>query len=206
MFKRLNTGGANLSPQEIRNCSSRMFGDPGIAFYSFVVELASDENFHACAELLADARMEQKGDEELVLRFLALKNHLAAYNANVREWLDDYMEQVLSDNVEFDFDTERASFRQVFRLAREKLGVTAFVRYRNGSPTGGLAPAYFEAISAGIQRNAGLLGDKAPEQVRTCVTNTIQAKDFRAVTGPGANSTWKLNRRIDLVADALSGL
>jgi hypothetical protein len=34
MFKRLNTGGSNLEPQEIRNCSARMIGDSGVTFYS----------------------------------------------------------------------------------------------------------------------------------------------------------------------------
>ena len=206
MFKRLNTGGANLSPQEIRNCSSRMFGEPGITFYSFIVELASDENFKACAEYLADATMERKGDEELVLRFSALKNHLDGYKGNVREWLDDFMERVLSGGEVFDFDAERSSFRKVFKLAHEKLGDTAFVRYRGGNPTGGLAPAYFEAIAIGLQRNVDTLSVKSPEAVRQSVTNTIQSQEFGTVTGPGANSTWKLHKRIELVANALAEL
>jgi Protein of unknown function DUF262 len=42
MFKRLNTGGSILAPQEIRNCSARMLGEIGARFYAFLQEL-SDE-------------------------------------------------------------------------------------------------------------------------------------------------------------------
>ena len=73
MFKRLNTGGSNLEPQEIRNCSSRMIGDEGARFYSFIVKLSKNEDFAACADYLPQIEKEKKGAEELVLRFFAVK-------------------------------------------------------------------------------------------------------------------------------------
>ena len=51
MFKRLNTGGSNLEPQEIRNCSARMLGEAGIRFYATLVEL-SPEIHQAAEEIL----------------------------------------------------------------------------------------------------------------------------------------------------------
>ena len=44
MFKRLNTGGALLSAQEIRNCSSRMV-EGGDEFYESIQDMAADDNF-----------------------------------------------------------------------------------------------------------------------------------------------------------------
>ncbi len=73
MFKRLNTGGSILAPQEIRNCSSRMFGEPGIKFYRFLQERSSYSNFKTCIDTLSQSEKEQKGDEELVLSIFCRK-------------------------------------------------------------------------------------------------------------------------------------
>ena len=125
MFKRLNTGGSNLEPQEIRNCSARMIGDEGVRFYSFLVKLTEDTNFQACAEYLPQADKEKKGAEELVLRFFATKNARDFFRGSVRDWLDNYMEQVLLEKHAFDYAEEEAIFHKVFELANTKLGAIA---------------------------------------------------------------------------------
>lgn len=71
MFKRLNTGGSLLSPQEIRNCSSRMVEGGGI-FYDAIQEMATYQNFSKSISRLPDAFKEKRDDEELVLRFFAV--------------------------------------------------------------------------------------------------------------------------------------
>jgi hypothetical protein len=206
MFKRLNTGGSNLEPQEIRNCSARMFGKKGVEFYAFLVELAKSEPFAKCASFLPDPVLEQKGDEELVLRYLALKNSINEFKGSVRDWLDSYMENVLLKTDPFPYEVERTDFLNVFQCAYEKLGETAFVRYRDGKPVGSLAPAYFEAISIAIRNTLPLTRQKTPAEVRDTVTNVIEQDVFRRVTGPGANSREKLKARIDLVEVALRAL
>lgn len=143
MFKRLNTGGANLAPQEIRNCSARMLGDEGVKFYTFIVKLTQDQNFSACAEYLPLPEKEKKGEEELVLRFFASKNARDLFRGSVRDWLDNYMEEVLLGRKDFPYESEEAIFLDVFKLANQKLGDTAFLRYRGGSPVGSLPPRIF---------------------------------------------------------------
>ena len=206
MFKRLNTGGSNLEPQEIRNCSARMFGKKGVDFYAFLVELAKSEHFAKCASFLPDPVLEQKGDEELVLRYLTLKNSIDEFKGSVRDWLDSYMENVLLTTDPFPYEKERTEFLQVFQCAFEKLGETAFVRYRDGKPVGSLAPAYFEAISIAIRNTLSHTLQKTPEEVRVKVTDVIQQEEFRRVTGPGANSREKLKARIQQVEAALRAL
>ena len=150
MFKRLNTGGAILSPQEIRNCSARMLGEEGTKFYAFLQELATSDSFLKCTETLAQQEQEQKGDEELVLRFFACKNAQDSFRGSVRDWLDDFMEGILLQRIDFDMDDERRIFRDLFGFIADVLGSGAFVKYRGTAAVGGLAPAYFEAVAVGV--------------------------------------------------------
>lgn len=203
MFKRLNTGGSNLEPQEIRNCSARMIGESGIKFYNFLVRLSESEDFAACAEYLPQPDKEKKATEELVLRFFAVKNHQDKFKGSVRDWLDNYMEEILLDGAPFDYDKEEIAFLQTIGVIREKLGDTAFLRYRGENPVGSLPPAYFEAISMAFFSVLDQVKDKPAEVLRGAVTNLIQSSEFRQVTGPGANSREKMKARIDLTKEAI---
>lgn len=203
MFKRLNTGGANLEPQEIRNCSARMLGEKGISFYNLLVSLSQDEHFSACADYLPQPEKEKKGSEELVLRFFATKNYIEGFKGSVRDWLDNYMEGVLLGNIDFDQQAEQDAFLSTMKFAHEKLGDTAFLRYKGTDPTGSLPPAYFEAISVGIFSTIKQIEQKDAVNLRQAITTLVQSPEFRVVTGPGANSKEKLNTRISLASQAL---
>jgi hypothetical protein len=203
MFKRLNTGGANLEPQEIRNCSARMLGEGGVAFYGLLVKLSQQEDFAACAEYLPQPDKDKKAAEELVLRFFAAKNFIDGFKGSVRDWLDNYMEDVLLGKQPFDMATETEAFNKTMSFARQKLGETAFLRYRGEIPTGSLPPAYFEAIAIGIHDNYEQINDKSSDSLRAKISALVQSEQFRSVTGPGANSKEKLKTRIQLAGDAL---
>ncbi|HEY1181516.1 MAG TPA: DUF262 domain-containing protein [Rhodocyclaceae bacterium] len=203
MFKRLNTGGSNLEPQEIRNCSARMLGNAGILFYNLLVELSESPDFAACAEFLPQPDKEKKAAEELVLRFFAAKNYIDGFKGSVRDWLDNYMEDVLLGKAAFDIDVEKGIFLNTMAFAKATLGETAFLRYRGDTPVGALPPAYFEAIAIGIYSCFDAIQFKPAAILRPKITELVQSPDFRAVTGPGANSKEKLKTRIDLVKAAL---
>jgi hypothetical protein len=206
MFKRLNTGGSSLMPQEIRNCTARMLGDEGVHFYEFLQECASNQSFRNCTETLSSADREQKADEELVLRFFATKNAQEMFHGSVRDWLDDYMEAVLLQRVGFNYAKESSEFASVFEVLDRKIGAGAFVRYRGQTPVGGLAPAYFEAVAIGTYRNLPLVGGADAERFRTAVADTVQSDEFRWATGPGANSREKLEKRIATIEAAIRAI
>jgi len=203
MFKRLNTGGALLSPQEIRNCSARMIGSVGISFYALLQELAVYPNFKSTTATLAQSDLDQKGDEELVLRFLATKNAADMFKGSVRDWLTDYMEEVILERRQFNYENERADFEKTFDLISQKLGETAFVKFRGKSPIGGLAPAYYEGIAVGFYKARDIIVEQSTEKVKDTIVSLVQSSDFREVTGPGANARTKFRKRISLVEEAL---
>ena len=200
LFKRLNTGGSMLSPQEIRNCSSRMV-DKGEEFYLLIQDLAGNSSFRKTIERLPETEVAQKGDEELVLRFFAVKNYLDGYHGNVKEWLDNYMESVLFEYLPFDEHAERDVFLNTFSVLEKKFGADAFARRRDGQAIGRLAPAYFEAVVGGAVENIEALADKSSSELGVMLSKLFESESFREVTGPGANTIEKLRRRIQLVSE-----
>jgi hypothetical protein len=203
MFKRLNTGGAILDPQEIRNCSARMVGEEGTRFYSFIQNKATHPAFLTCIETLAQVEKEKKGDEELVLRFFATKNARTLFKDNVRDWLDNYMEKILLKEIEFDYEKEEERFNKLFTYLSNTLGEGSFVKYKGNEPKGGLAPAYYEAIAIGTFNALDKIFDLPLDIVRKKIIATVQTDEFRQNTGPGANKRSKLEGRIKVIQDAL---
>lgn len=202
MFKRLNTGGSTLSHQEIRNCSARMV-DEGTMFYEFLQELAKAKSYRSTIQSLSQADAEQRMDEELVLRYFALKNDRDRFRGSVRDWLDAYMEDVIFDREHFDYDEEGDNFRKVFRLIDKALGDGAFVKYRSGNPIGSLAPAYFEAVTMGVYEAYDHVLTLSKETVQETIAAVLESKEFKSFTGPGANTKPKMRGRIRAVKEAL---
>jgi hypothetical protein len=206
MFKRLNTGGSILAPQEIRNCSSRMLGEPGIKFYTFLQEKSSYLNFKTCIDTLSQSEKEQKVDEELVLRFFAAKNAQDLFRGSVRDWLDTYMEDILLEKIQFDYSSEIRDFDKLFDYLSEILGNGAFVRYRDQSPIGALAPAYFEAVTIGVFRILERLQTVDNIFVRDEIIKVVQSENFKNNVGPGASTRTKLSNRIKCIQEGLTEL
>jgi len=204
LFKRLNTGGALLSAQEIRNCSSRMI-DGGEIFYEFLKEMANTENFANSIGRLPDSYREQKADEELVLRFFAVTEFREGYRGNIEEWLDNYMENIIFEREQFSIKDAREKFEATFAVIYKKLSDKGFTRFnQEGNPTGRLAPAYFEAVAASVSANLDTVNSMSSDEVLERIKNAFSDDTFKNSTGPGANTIEKLNTRIDTVSHYLN--
>lgn len=90
MFKRLNTGGELLSAQEIRNCTIRLLGSKGI---DFLEECSKNTDFISVINRVAIEKRKTKYDQELILRFFAIKNDIDNYKYPVTEYLTRYLEK-----------------------------------------------------------------------------------------------------------------
>ena len=112
MFKRLNTGGEQLSEQEIRNCTIRLLGEE---FNNFIVELRKNGDFYECIESLSEESRRRMGDVELVLRFFAFKNNFDEFRHDIADFMTDFMERVSdrthAQHIPFDYIPEQKSLR-----------------------------------------------------------------------------------------------
>lgn len=206
MFKRLNTGGSLLSAQEIRNCSSRMISG-GEIFYAALQTLANVDEFKTSIARLPDANKDMRADEELVLRFFAVKNNRDGFKGNIEEWLDNYMEDILLWNKPFDVAAESEVFKAVFELIARVFNDGAFSRFNmHGESTGRLAPAYFEAVVGAITENFFAISTVDEAKLRERLRNAFQSEEFINSTGPGANTIPKFNNRIAVVKKHLLAL
>ncbi len=89
IFQRLNTGGTILRPQEIRNCIYQG------QFNNLIIELNKREEWRKIIGLpIPDKRMR---DEELILRFLALRYEYNEYKKPMKDFLSNFMSKYKND-------------------------------------------------------------------------------------------------------------
>lgn len=201
MFKRLNTGGELLSAQEIRNCSSRMISG-GAEFYAKLQRLALLDTFKLATSRIPEPDIEQRANEELVLRYFAVRSYRDNFKGSVRAWLDHFMEEVLFSRTDAMNDTKE--FEDLFVFISENFGDAAFSRSRDSEAFGRLAPAYFEAVVGALAGNLHLVSGKSSANLKAGLSAIFETSAFKAASGPGANSRGKMETRIDLVREALT--
>lgn len=204
MFKRLNTGGEILSPQEIRNCTIRLLDN---TFNEFLKDLTKNDNYLKCMEQLTDEKRDQMYLEEYVLRFFALKNNGDAYAKEIGDFLTAYMEAISDParkDVSFDYVAERAVFEKTFRVLAETLEAGAFSGFNEkGTPMGYFSALHFEAFSVGLQKKlAAISFDDAAMmgKIKEALVATKMDAEFKKMTtGGGKNYAAALKQRIEFV-------
>ena len=215
MFKRLNTGGEILSQQEVRNATVRLLSDK---FNNYIGELSRNGDFGYCIATISDGARSRRFDQELVLRFFAFKNNIAAYSHDVADFLTEYLEAV-SDPITpapFDYDHERAVFEKTFLILRmisdrlnmdliadnTTIGSRIFgtVSALSTEPRGQFSVYHYEGLTLGLQRVLHQIDETNEEQIGK-LAEVVQFgkgdRDFLKHTGAGKNQRSSLAERIN---------
>ncbi|AFM43403.1 Protein of unknown function DUF262 [Desulfosporosinus acidiphilus SJ4] len=204
MFKRLNTGGEDLSEQEIRNCTIKLLDD---TFNKFLIKCSLNEDFKECIENLPEEKLEQKQDQELVLRFFTFKNYRHKYVHDVKDFMTEYMESVSDPedtaNV-FDYEKEYAIFEKTFKVLKETLGSNIFSGTNSrGTLVSRFLSYHYEAFTLGIQpylSKIDLSSKTTMEKLTRIFTEIKQDSQFKRITtGGGKNYSKPLDERINFV-------
>lgn len=210
MFKRLNKGGSVLSEQEIRNCTIRLLDN---TVNKFLIECSANTDFANTVSPVNQQRMEERFDQELVLRFFAFKNWRNNYVHEVGEYLTEFMECVAdptNKDVALDYPSEKVVFDKTFRILNVSMGDDAFAIVDRRGRTLPFGVYHFEAFSLGLQPHLANLNPDDAEQMKKlteCLWGVKRDDGFRDITtGGGKNFLNPLNQRIDFVAERVGGL
>jgi hypothetical protein len=200
LFERLNTGGARLSAQEIRNCVFRAVAPD---FMDYVDELASYPVFSRSLRL-SDTKMKSKYDRGLVLRFFSFKNNMDEFRHDVEPFITDYVHQVVRGDKPFDLESEASAFKTTMSLIGSALGADAWRHRRNGQSMGSFSVYVFEALSIGACKDLKAVQELDENERRRLFNLVKEDRQFNEATGPGGNTKPKLLERIGAAERVMS--
>ncbi len=192
VFERLNTGGSELTEQEVRNCIFRAMNP---YFVDWVEKLSQFTPFsdNLC---LSEYQKNTMFDRGLILRYFAIKNAYAEFEHDVEPFITDYVRDVLEENREFNKDYEEALFKQTFQCISAAIGEDAWRHFRDGKHKGAFSVYIFETISIGLAANIDFVRGLSGDVLCRKIIKFKQEPKFLDNTGPGANVKSKLRGRL----------
>jgi hypothetical protein len=193
VFERLNTGGSELTQQEVRNC---IFRATNPDFVEWIESLATFAPFHnsLCMSELQEKTMYDRG---LVLRYITLKNAYREFEHDVEPFITDFVRDVVEGKRPFDKAVEEKLFKNTFRRVYDSLGEDAWRHWRGGHHRGGLSVYVFETVSVGIAHNIDRTANMTEKELGKRIVSFKQQKKFEQNTGAGANIKSRMLARIE---------
>lgn len=192
LFQRLNTGGSELSPQEVRNCILVMLNKD---FYMWLKDLASYPAFRECI-CLSDRPIQESYDFELALRFIIFSCiDLIELEriGDVGIFITEKMRLLATDS-EFDYVGWRQLFHATFDTLQNSLSEESFKRYsaQKDKFIGGFLLSQYEVVAYGVGfniKNGTIVPDIRDK------SKTIWSDDrYTSWSGSGITATRRLPR------------
>ena len=197
VFKRLNTLGAKLEDQEIRNCGARLLGDK---FPDFLQKIGKIPEFVETIAL--DNDEVRAGDaDELALRFLTMKNWYHSFKHDVTDLLTAYMEQVSGNKLAFDYAAEEAIFVDTWKLLKPAFPDGRIFRPKRG---GMFSPTVFEIVALSVAFSLDNAKKLTADELKVKLDAVVTEAKTEGLTGAGSNSKKKTLGRIAKAKEALA--
>lgn len=198
LFQRLNTGGSELSPQEVRNCLLVMLNKK---MYEWLRELSTYEPFKdVCA--LSDRPLEEAYDIELVLRFMVLhnlpSNEIDAIG-DVGVFLTEKMTGLATDK-KYPYTLNTKVFKETFDHLHSTVEEGSFKRFNTQKKRheGGFLLSQFEVVALGIAFNVRNSTIVANASIARKIKGIWSNKDYTDWAGSGITASRRLPRLIPL--------
>jgi hypothetical protein len=181
IFERLNTGGVNLQPQEIR-----------VALYhgQFASVLRKLNEYRAWRRLFGGTSTRLK-DMEMILRFFAFYYHQQHYRSPMKDFLNRYMAK--NKNLESqDADELTELFHLTTDAIIDGIGSRAF------RPVRAVNAAVIDSLMVGIARRLKHGPIRKLERLKGHYDNLLANKSYRDSTETGTSQEANVKNRMDL--------
>lgn len=203
LFQRLNTGGSELSAQEVRNCILVMLNKD---FYFWLQELASYPAFQECISL-SDRPLSESYDLELALRFLiftCIDEAELDQLGDVGIFITEKMRLIATDE-QFDRNQWERLFKSTFDLLKAELSEESFKRYSDAKEkfSGGFLLSQFEVVAYGVGYN--LSAGNQINGIRKKAANIWSDRRYTDWSGSGITATRRLPRILPFGREVFNG-
>jgi uncharacterized protein with ParB-like and HNH nuclease domain len=197
LFQRLNSGGSEISGQELRNA---ILASDNPEMLEWLERLSRDENFKKTTSL-AERDINTRYDMELVLRFIALLEYdsekLSKDLTSIGS-LDVFLTTFLRDiskKKDFPFERYRDIFEKTF-LKIFSIGGEGILKYKKGAGAGKFSISFFEAVALGIAFNIDNLPDDS--QLKEKINSVAEEPDYKDASGSGKNASYRIPKLLSL--------
>jgi len=189
VFQRLNTGGTQLQPQEIRRAIYHG------KFNNLFIKLNENRDWRS---LYGSPNVNARGrDQELILRFFALYYEGDGYKKPMTEFLNNYMGK--NRQVKIYSEEELTElFEKTLSTIDKHLGSQAF------RPRKTLNAAVFDSVMVGIARRLEKGEIKDSIQLQKNHQELLNNRDYIAVTEQATSGEESVRRRIELATEAFA--
>lgn len=193
LFQRLNTGGSELTRQEVRNCILVMIDKPS---FLWLKELSQYHAFQDAISLTEKNSNEQY-DVELALRFIIF-SRLDMDQFDRPKDVGAYITERMIEDFTNGFDKQEVEnmFKATFDHIIGAVGENAFRRFHNGNFKGGFLLSPFEVIAYGLGYNYPNLPNI--DETLLKIKELFQDQDYIQWSGTGAKANWRLPHLLPL--------
>ena len=195
LFKRLNTGGEGLSRQEIRNC---IFRGLDSRYSEFVSDLSQNDIFRDIVNISV-ANEEKMYYEELVLRYLTLKNKGTRYSqANIQDYMDEYLESQCKEFDDMKIQADKVLFSKIMELLESLKDENIFKLGKRYFTT-----SMYDAIMLSLSDNSIELEELDIEELGKKIAILKENKDFNNYVGSASSNPTSITNKVKIAKKVL---
>jgi len=189
IFERLNTGGVNLQPQEIR-----------VALYhGEFVRVLRQLNENSAWRALFGAKSKRLKDMELILRFFAFYYYANQYRSPMKDFLNRYMAS--NRSLQRQGEPELVElFEKTVAVIHEGIGQRAF------RPIRSVNAAVVDSLMTGIAKRVSQREVKNTEQLKQHYDRLIKSENYLAAVETGTSQEANVDTRLRLAQEAFRGV